>query len=89
MAAPKPSEQQVIGLMRSASARGELRLSIHAKERMRERQATALDVRCAIENATHAQEQPNGTWRLYGADLDGDELVVVVDVTSVQVVTVM
>lgn len=58
---------------------------------MPERSANALDVRQAMLTATKAVGQPNGTWRLFGGlDLEGDELVVVVDISDgVLVITIM
>jgi hypothetical protein len=59
---------------------------------MPKRNAKLLDVRSAMMSANRAAAQPNGTWRLYGGvDIDGDELVVVIDITDgvVVVVTVM
>jgi hypothetical protein len=65
----------------------------HARERMRERNASAVDVKRAILSATTAFHQPrNGTIKLKGgADTDGDELTVVVveDPKGLRLVTVM
>jgi hypothetical protein len=48
---------------------------------MRERNARAADVRRAIETATRAVQQSNGTWKIVGGkDTDEEDLDVAVDV---------
>jgi hypothetical protein len=83
----------VLDKARAAAQTGTFELTQHAKrDSMPERNVKVLDVRHALMNATRATQQPNGTWRIYGTDLDDDELIVVVDdavEVAVRVVTVM
>jgi hypothetical protein len=56
---------------------------------MWERNANHADVIHVLQLATDAEEQPNGRWRIRGADVDGDELTVLVVVDEdVVIVTV-
>jgi hypothetical protein len=65
--------------VRGYAAAGRLRFTRHARERMRERGATASDVRHALSSATRCDEATEaGRWKVRGQDLDGDELVMVV-----------
>ena len=62
------------------------------EERMMDRNVAYEDIWNAIRTATKAKEQDNGTWRLYGGtDIDGDELIVAVELrqTPYIIVTVM
>ena len=53
-------------------------LSRHAERRMDQRGASYEDVRHALANAHDCRGQHDGTWRVSGADLDGDEVTIVV-----------
>ena len=50
----------------------------HARKRMRERGVSNPDLRHALMTAARCRQQPNGRWRVESADLDGDELTVIV-----------
>lgn len=96
MAEPKvpctPEAMEALRLTKAAAIRGNLILTRHARERMRERGAQVKDVENAIDGATVAKLQESGAWRLLGgADLEGDELDVIVDVgwDPIRVVTIM
>lgn len=58
-------------------------------ERMQDRNVRVGDLKHAIRTATHAVQQPNGTWRLMGGtDTDDVELVPVIDVRKTPMVIV-
>ena len=61
----------------------------HAWERMVERGARYEDVRHALMGAQRCRAADQGRWKVFGEDLDGDELVCVVAIEAgVVVVTV-
>jgi hypothetical protein len=61
----------------------------HAWDRMAERGARYEDVRHALAGAQRCKAADQGKWKVFGEDLDGDELVCVVAIESgVVVVTV-
>jgi hypothetical protein len=72
------SEPDIIRLIRRLARAGDVIYSEHALLRMWERSASQADVMHVLVYATIAREQSNGRWRIVGADLDGDELTVVV-----------
>jgi len=74
------AEEALRDVKRAASA-GQVMLTAHARERMRDRSATARDVERAIRTSTTAVKRSlaEEKWRLSGGvDLDGDALDVVV-----------
>lgn len=66
---------------------GRLRVSAHARQRMQERRVSGRDLRSAAEHPAGVSRGDNGCWRLHGPDVDGDELVVVIDLESECIVT--
>jgi hypothetical protein len=61
----------------------------HAWERMAQRGARYEDVRHALAGAQRCTAADQGRWKVFGEDLDGDELVCVVSIeAAVVVVTV-
>ncbi len=67
---------------------GAMRLCPHGSDSSSLRNVSTGDIRSACMNATSAEAQPNGRFKVRGPDLDGDELEVVVDVETMVVVTV-
>ena len=56
---------------------------------MQERSVREGDLRNALVNAGACTEQDDGTWRVKGDDLDGDELTVVVAIEDGLVVVTL
>ena len=75
--------------IRGYAAAGRYVVSWHARERMRERGATQADVRSALVDAQSCSQQKNGSWRVEGSDLDGDELTLVVAIEDGLVVVTL
>jgi hypothetical protein len=68
---------------------GRITLSHHARQRGATRGARFADIRHALITAPGCSAQPNGCWRIDGADTDGDELTVIVAIRhDVLVITV-
>ena len=65
-------------------------LTVHARQRMRERRATFADVQHALSAAERCEpaEEPE-RWRVTSADLDGDALTLVVAVEDGVVVVTL
>ncbi|MBI4704199.1 MAG: DUF4258 domain-containing protein [Deltaproteobacteria bacterium] len=82
-------EQAALANIRGLACAWCIRYGRHAIERMDERGATRQDVQAALAGATECRAQPQGRWKITGADRDGDELTVVVVIEDgVVVVTV-
>lgn len=82
---------EVLEKVRHAESAGYCVFTVHARDRMRERNARAADVRNAIRTATSARRRENGSWKLTGGkDIDGDDLDFAVDISgdSVRIVTI-
>lgn len=98
------TDAEVLAAIRQAFTQGRYYIGSHASGRMNQRRVSRSDIiRCAttatrVEPFSDAQRaaQLSGTtsWRLFGTDIEGDELVIGVDLTldhlgySVLVVTV-
>lgn len=54
-----------------------IRVEAHARQRMRERGATFMDVEHALMHAERCALQENGRWRVEGRDLDGEEMTLI------------
>lgn len=62
----------------------------HARGRGGQRRAHYNDIRHALMHSTHCEPEPNERWRVYGQDLDGDGLrIVLVIEDGLVIVTVM
>lgn len=64
----------------------------HCRDRMEDRNASAREVKRAILMADRAEQQRNGSWRLYGGkDSEDVPLVPVVDIEaqSIKLVTIL
>lgn len=69
------------------AAVGNIRYTRHAEERMVQRNVSRGDVRSALVTATAAAVGENGAWKVTGgADLDGDDLTVVVAIDGAAVI---
>ena len=55
-------------------------ISGHARKRMRQRGVTAGDLHHALTNAASCDDKTDhdGGWRMFGPDLDGEEIIAVV-----------
>jgi hypothetical protein len=59
------------------AAANRIEMTHHARQRMRERGVSYSDLRHALAKATGCHAEPEERWRVDGADLDGDDLSVV------------
>lgn len=83
------SPAEALDAIHGYAAANRIEVSGHARKRMRQRGVSHNDLRHALANATGCRTQPEGRWRVEGADLDGDLLsAVVVIEDGVVVVTV-
>jgi len=57
-----------------------------AEQRLRRKGVTLRDVRQALTTAFDCKAQANGSWKVKGHDLDGDDLVLVVTLADRAVV---
>ncbi len=69
---------------------GQLFLTKHARDRMAQRNVSYKDVQHALQNASHAElsDDDDGyeeKWVVRGADIDGDELYLVVIIEEILV----
>jgi hypothetical protein len=71
---PAEALERIRGLVGS----NRYRIDAHARQRMRERNVRAADVRRALLEATTAALQANGRWKVDGPDVDDDELTLIV-----------
>ena len=72
---------EALDAIRGYAAANRITLDEHVRHRMRQRHAQYGDVRHALMTAIACRLQPNERWRVESADLDGDEmtLIVVID----------
>jgi hypothetical protein len=68
--------------IRGYAAANRIRIVRHAWQRMAERGAQYEDVRHALAGARRCKAADQGRWKVFGEDLDGDELVCVVTIES-------
>jgi len=80
----------VIEIVRRAEVAGTIRLSDHARKRMKERGVRAGDISKAIWTVQSAKRQESDkNWRLKGGvDTDGDDLMIVIDLDQDPIVLV-
>lgn len=70
---------EALGVIRGLAGAGRVSYARHAFERMDERGVTRNDVDHALLHAAQCAWQPRReTWKVIGADLSGDELVMAV-----------
>ena len=61
----------------------------HARRRMRERNVSHADLRQALSLAVGCTPQQGERWRVSGPDVDGNELVVVVELDDGDIVVTL
>ncbi len=84
-----PAELAAFAEIRAHAEAGRITLSQHARQRGATRGVRFADIRRALTTAPGCSAQPNGCWRVDGADTDGDELTVIVAIRhDVLVITV-
>lgn len=84
-----PAEHETLKVVRGYAAAGRIRVTEHARARMRQRGATFADVRSALADATGCGASGPEKWKITGPDLDGDDLTCAVALEGgVVVVTV-
>jgi Domain of unknown function (DUF4258) len=83
------TQAEALEYVRGCAAAGRYIVSRHALQRMRDRRVRAGDLRHALMNASSCAEQSGGIWRVFGEDLDGDELTVVVAIEDGLVVVTL
>jgi len=86
------SPAEALAAIRQAFANGRYTIGHHAAARMRTRRVSYVDIKRAVELAGRAEtyddpqrsKPPPHTscWRVFGPDLEGDELAVAVDLTQ-------
>ncbi len=85
--------EDVLSIAKQAVSEGRCIPTTHCIDRMyNDRNASPADIKRAIRTATSAQQQPNGSWRLYGGkDSDEEDLVPVIKIvgTTVHVITIL
>jgi len=64
--------------IRGNAGANRIRIAPHAWDRMAERGARYEDVRHALANARSCKAQDEERWKVFGEDIDGDELVLIV-----------
>ncbi len=64
--------------IRGYAAANRVRIAPHAWERMAERGVRYEDMRHALANARSCKAQDEERWKVFGADIDGDDLVLIV-----------
>jgi len=69
---------EALQTIRDAGLRNLFFISAHARDQMARRGAQIADIRHGLESAQSCSLQPNGRWRVSTADLDGDQLVLIV-----------
>ena len=73
-----PDELAALENVRGYAAAGRVRVSSHARARMKQRNVRREDLRSALVYAAACSAQVEGTWKVAGPDADGDDLTVVV-----------
>lgn len=69
----------ILQTIRSLAERNRIRFTRHASLRMWERNVSEDDVREGLRLARSFKSQDGGSFRVVGRDLDGDDLVVVIE----------
>ena len=81
---------EALDAIRGHAAANRIETKVHARQRMRERNVSHADLRHALMTAARCRLQPaNQRWRVDGADLDGDELTVIVVIDGGAVVVTL
>ncbi len=69
---------EILEEIRENARWGRLIITWHARQRMFERSVFDEDLEEAIETAIKCLEQEDGTWRVEGFDMEGDELTLII-----------
>lgn len=69
-----PSETKALEAIRGYAHAGRVRLHSHARKRKNQRNVPSRDIWHALKNAQKCETYEDG-WRVFGPDIDGDELV--------------
>lgn len=80
------TEEKALEEIREHARWGRTFVTAHARKRMKERSIFDEDLYEAIETAATCIGQPNGTWRVEGWDLDGDELILIISIEGENVI---
>lgn len=64
--------------IRDLAAANLIRVTEHARKRMAQRSVRYRDLQHALSNARSCANDETAKWRVEGADLDGDDLTVIV-----------
>ena len=68
----------ILDTIRGLALANRIIMTGHAELRMRQRNVFPGDVRSALVRSKSARAQKDGSWRVDGPDMDGDDLTVVV-----------
>jgi hypothetical protein len=66
-----------LDLVLASLKNGRFILNVHARKRMRERGVYFEDIVSCAQTLKQVREQENGTLKIEGEDLDGDDLTVI------------
>lgn len=80
---------EILQNIRGYAAAGRVVIIDHAWQRMEERGATQEDVLFALRTAHACSQQANGRWKVFGSDLDGVDMTVIVEMQSDLIVVTM
>ena len=86
------TSEEVLLFAKQAVSEGRCIPTKHCIDRMQDRNASVGDIKRAIRTANSAQEQPNGTWRIYGGkDADDEDLVPVIKIegATIHLITIL
>lgn len=72
------TKSEALDTIRGLALANRIVASGHAQARMVQRNVSMRDIRSALARATGVLPQKNGSWKVDGPDVDGDDLTVVV-----------
>jgi hypothetical protein len=72
------AEKEVLADIRGYARAGRIVVTFHAERRMGERGVSPQDVRSALVNAGRCSALTEERWKVWGPDVSGDELTLVV-----------
>lgn len=71
---------RALALIRASGADGRLLITQVAEERLRKRGVSLRDIRLVLADAKECKAQKDGSWKVKGRDLDGEELALTVSI---------
>jgi hypothetical protein len=80
---------QALRDIRGYAAAGRVTIRVHARRRMKERNATEADVIHALVNARSCVAEPEERWCVSSADLEGEALTLIVVIEDGDVVVTL